>query len=39
MSLTTGVDIICTPGSNFEMETVTIGGLPTRVWKNVGIYI
>jgi hypothetical protein len=22
------------PGARFEMETVTIRGLPTRVWKN-----
>lgn len=22
------------PGARFEMETVTIGGVPTRVWKN-----
>lgn len=22
------------PGSRFEMETVPVGGLPTRVWKN-----
>lgn len=25
---------LCAPGARFEMETVTIGGVPTRVWKN-----
>ena len=26
--------ILCAPGQRFEMETVTIGGVPTRTWKN-----
>lgn len=25
---------LCAPGMPFEMETVTIEGIPTRVWKN-----
>ncbi len=25
---------LCAPGMPFEMETVTIDGIPTRVWKN-----
>lgn len=25
---------LCAPGQRFEMETVEIGGIPTRVWKN-----
>ena len=25
---------LCAPGQPFEMETVTIRGVPTRVWKN-----
>ena len=26
--------VLCAPGSKFEMETVDIHGIPTRVWKN-----
>lgn len=26
--------LLCAPGQRFEMETVAIRGLPTRVWKN-----
>jgi acyl-CoA synthetase (AMP-forming)/AMP-acid ligase II len=26
--------MLCAPGAPFEMETVTIRGVPTRVWKN-----
>ena len=26
--------LLTAPGARFEMETVTIGGVPTRVWKN-----
>ncbi|MBY0521588.1 MAG: acyl--CoA ligase [Sphingomonas sp.] len=26
--------ILTAPGARFEMETVTIGGVPTRTWKN-----
>ncbi|MGC1301293.1 MAG: class I adenylate-forming enzyme family protein [Caulobacteraceae bacterium] len=26
--------VMCAPGQKFEMETVTIGGVPTRNWKN-----
>ena len=25
---------LCAPGQRFEMEEVSIGGVPTRVWKN-----
>ncbi len=25
---------LCAPGERFEMETVDIGGVPTRTWKN-----
>lgn len=25
---------LCAPGQRFEMETVEIGGIPTRAWKN-----
>ncbi|MGF1454990.1 MAG: class I adenylate-forming enzyme family protein [Alphaproteobacteria bacterium] len=27
-------DTLCAPGARFEMETVMIEGVPTRVWKN-----
>ena len=27
-------EILCAPGARFEMETVDIRGVPTRVWKN-----
>jgi acyl-CoA synthetase (AMP-forming)/AMP-acid ligase II len=26
--------LLCAPGQRFEMDTVSIRGLPTRVWKN-----
>ena len=26
--------LLCAPGQPFEMETVDIDGIPTRVWKN-----
>src|SRR5688500_17795921 len=26
--------LLCAPGQRFEMETVAIRGVPTRVWKN-----
>jgi long-chain acyl-CoA synthetase len=26
--------LLCAPGQRFEMETVEIDGVPTRVWKN-----
>ena len=26
--------LLCAPGAPFEMDTVTIRGVPTRVWKN-----
>ena len=26
--------LLCAPGQRFEMETIPIRGLPTRVWKN-----
>lgn len=26
--------LLCAPGQRFEMETVAIRGIPTRVWKN-----
>ncbi len=26
--------LLCAPGAPFEMETVTIAGVPTRCWKN-----
>ena len=28
-------DKLCAPGQKFEMETVDVLGVPTRVWKNV----
>lgn len=27
-------DVLCAPGMPFEMETIPIRGVPTRVWKN-----
>ena len=27
-------DMLCAPGGKFEMETIHIRGIPTRVWKN-----
>ena len=27
-------ELLCAPGQPFEMETVEIDGVPTRVWKN-----
>ena len=33
-SLTDVRDLLCAPGQPFEMETVEIEGIPTRVWKN-----
>ena len=26
--------LLCAPGQRFEMETVVVGGVPTRTWKN-----
>jgi len=34
MSLKHAAAALTAPGSKFEMETVTIRGVPTRVWKN-----
>ena len=34
MSLTDVEAILCAPGQRFEMETIDIRGVPTRVWKN-----
>ncbi|HEX4694748.1 class I adenylate-forming enzyme family protein [Sphingomonas sp.] len=34
MSLADANAALTAPGSKFEMETVTIRGVPTRVWKN-----
>ena len=34
MSLADVQALLCAPGTPFEMETVTIGGVPTRCWKN-----
>lgn len=34
MSLTEVEAILCAPGQFFEMETIDIRGVPTRVWKN-----
>ena len=28
-------NVLCAPGARFEMETVDVLGVPTRVWKNV----
>ena len=28
-------ETLCAPGARFEMETVDIRGVPTRVWKNI----
>ncbi len=33
-SLTAIEALLCAPGEPFEMETVTIRGVPTRTWKN-----
>jgi long-chain acyl-CoA synthetase len=33
-SLTQIQERLCAPGERFEMETVVIGGVPTRTWKN-----
>jgi long-chain acyl-CoA synthetase len=27
-------DLLCAPGAPFEMDTVSVRGVPTRVWKN-----
>ena len=34
MSLAEVEAVLCAPGARFEMETVDIRGMPTRVWKN-----
>jgi acyl-CoA synthetase (AMP-forming)/AMP-acid ligase II len=34
MSLPEIEALLCAPGARFEMETVPIRGVPTRVWKN-----
>ena len=34
MSLAEVEAVLCAPGARFEMETVDIRGVPTRVWKN-----
>jgi long-chain acyl-CoA synthetase len=34
MSLKQAEALLCAPGQRFEMETVSIRGVPTRVWKN-----
>ncbi len=34
MSLDEIEGVLCAPGAMFEMETVDIRGVPTRVWKN-----
>jgi len=34
MSLSDVEAILCAPGQRFEMETIDIRGVPTRVWKN-----
>jgi len=34
MSLAEAEALLTAPGQKFEMETVAIGGVPTRVWKN-----
>jgi acyl-CoA synthetase (AMP-forming)/AMP-acid ligase II len=34
MSLEQAKALLTAPGARFEMETVDIGGIPTRVWKN-----
>lgn len=35
MSLADATAALTAPGAPFEMETVMIGGIPTRTWKNV----
>ncbi len=35
MSLADATAALTAPGATFEMETAHIGGVPTRVWKNV----
>ncbi len=34
MSLAEATALLTAPGARFEMETATIRGIPTRVWKN-----
>ena len=34
MSLKQTEQLLCAPGAKFEMETVDVRGIPTRVWKN-----
>ncbi|MDB5681268.1 MAG: fatty acid--CoA ligase, partial [Sphingomonas bacterium] len=34
VSIEDATETLTAPGSKFEMETVTIRGVPTRVWKN-----
>ncbi len=34
MSIKAATDALTAPGARFEMETVTIRGVPTRTWKN-----
>jgi len=34
MTIAQAHDLLTAPGAPFEMETVAIGGRPTRVWKN-----
>src|SRR3546814_2573648 len=34
MSIADANAALTAPGARFEMETVAVGGIPTRVWKN-----
>ena len=34
MSIDEAEAMLCAHGAPFEMETVEIGGIPTRAWKN-----
>ncbi|MFD1610675.1 class I adenylate-forming enzyme family protein [Sphingomonas tabacisoli] len=34
MSLSEAQALLCAPGQRFEMETVSVRGVPTRAWKN-----
>ena len=34
MSIEEATRRLCAPGALFEMETVSIAGVPTRTWKN-----
>src|SRR3546814_3815920 len=39
MSIAEAEALLTAPGQKFEMETVTIRGVPTRVWKHSPVHL